>query len=388
MPPGDPIRRMSHFDQFDIGVLGLGAMGSATAWALARRGGRVVAFDQAHPPHALGSTHGHTRIIREANYEHPLYVPLVQRAYALWGELARASGETLLLETGGLMAGSEDGALVRGARESAERHAIPHELLDADAIARRFPAYRPRPDWVAVHERRAGMLFPERCVRAFMDVARAAGADLRPGERVHGWRRDGNGVAVRTDRGDYRVRALIVAAGPWLPGLSDSVGVPLPLVIERQLSHWFTPAGERDRYAATQCPVALWDTEGADLFATLPDVGDGVKCGTHHAGAATTPDMVDRVVSDDENAVAARLLEEVMPGAAGALRDARVCLYTNTPDHHFIIDWCDPGRVLLLSPCSGHGFKFASAIGEIAAELALDGRAWIDLAPFSLGRFR
>jgi sarcosine oxidase len=372
---------------FDAAIVGFGAMGSACAYFLAQRGAHVVAFDQAEPPHTLGSTHGHTRIIREAYYEHPLYVPLVRRAYELWSTVQRAAGETLLVQTGGVMVGPENGALVRGALESAQMHGIAHEMLDARQLSARFPAYRARSDWVALLERRAGMLFPERCVRAFLSLARAGGADVRLNERVTGWRPTNVGVSISTSRGTISAGKLVVAAGPWLPNLRDSLGVGLPLEIERQLSHWFQPATTDDRFSASRCPIGLWETKGDDVFATLPDDGHGVKCGTHHAGATTSPERVDRSVSNDENDLARRLLETVMPGAGGRLLESRVCLYTNTPDRHFIIDWLKGQRVLVVSPCSGHGFKFASSIGEIVSQLVLDGRSWLDLGPFSLSRF-
>jgi sarcosine oxidase len=374
---------------FDIAVVGLGAMGSATTRALARAGARVVGFDRMRPPHTLGSTHGHSRIIREAYYEHPLYVPLVRRAYELWGELETESGRQLLQITGGLMAGPASGALVRGAGESARTHGIAHDMLDADGIRERFPVFAPRPDWIGLFEHRAGMLFPERCVEAMLRGAAEAGATLRLGERVLRWRADGRATSVETDRGSYKVGRVIVSAGPWLPELEESVGRRLPLLIERQLSHWFHPDGPgHPRWAPGATPIALWETtDDGEVFATFPAHGPGVKCGMHHAGSFTSPDTVNREVSATEDETARRLLERIMPGAAGPLAESRVCLYTNTPDRHFLIDWATPGRVLLVSPCSGHGFKFATAIGEVAAQLALEDRAWIDLAPFSLSRF-
>jgi sarcosine oxidase len=376
---------MTHFD---VGIIGLGAMGSATLYACTRRNARTIAFDQHSPPHAAGSTHGHTRIIREAYYEHPLYVPLVRRAYELWADLERESGTTLLVRTGGVMVGPETGPLLRGALESARTHDIPHDLLDAAALAARFPAYRAHADWVALLEHRAGMLFPERCVQAFLDGASQTEAELRPNEGVRRWSSSTRGITLQTMTGKYEVGRLVVAAGPWLPNLMDSLGVLLPLEIERQLSHWFDPVAADPKYGASRAPIGLWETRDGELFATLPDEGHGVKCGMHHAGAATSPDSVDRKVSDAENDAARVLLDDVMPGAGGRLREARVCLYTNTPDRHFIIDWLDGGRVLVVSPCSGHGFKFASAIGEIVAQLVLDGRSWLDLTPFSLARFK
>jgi len=373
---------------FDVGILGLGAMGSASLHALAQRGARVIGFDQYAPPHASGSTHGHTRIIREAYYEHPLYVPLVRRAYERWADLEREAGTTLWMQTGGVMVGPEGGPLVQGALASVQTHRIPHEILDARTLSDRFPAYHARPDWVAVFERRAGMLFPERCVEALLAGARRHGAELRLNEAVRRWSYDTRGLTLETMTGKYSVDRLVVAAGPWLPNLIDSLGVQLPLEIERQLSHWFRPAANDDRFVPSRCPIALWEPRDGEVFATFPDEGHGVKCGAHHAGAMTSPDSVDRTVSDAENESARRLLEEVMPGAGGRLRESRVCLYTNTPDRHFIIDWLEGSRVLVVSPCSGHGFKFASSIGESVSQLILDGRSSLDLSPFSLARFR
>lgn len=373
---------------FDTAIIGLGVMGSASAAALAQRGARVVAFDQFTPPHPLGSSHGHSRIIREAYYEHPLYVPLVRRAYERWAELERQTDVSLMVQTGGIMIGPESGPLVRGALDSARTHGIPHEMLDARAISDRFPAYRPRPDWVGLLEYRAGMLFPEQCVEALLATAERRGAALRFNEAVRSWTPSSRGIMIETSREKLEADRLVVAAGPWLPRFRDAIGVTIPLEIERQLSHWFEPRSTGDgRYRAARCPVGLWEIDD-DVFATLPDEGHGVKCGMHHAGAATSPDVVNRDVSAAENEAARQLLEQLVPGAGGRLLDSRVCLYTNTADRHFIIDWLPGERVLVVSPCSGHGFKFASAVGEIVAQLVVDGRSWIDLAPFSLSRFR
>jgi sarcosine oxidase len=373
---------------FDIAIVGLGIMGSSAAHALARRGARIVGLDRLTPPHTTGSSHGHTRIIREAYYEHPLYVPLVRRAYELWNELEQAGDTRLFLQTGGLMAGPERGPLFHGALESARTHGVAHEVLDAAAINARFPAYRARPEWVGLLEHRAGILFPERCIDAQLAAARRHGAELRFNETVTSIR-VGSRMTIETGTGSLAVDRLVVAAGPWLPGLQGMLGLSLPLEIERQLSHWFEPdEPDASRFTAANCPIGLWEMPDGDVFATFPNSSHGVKCGMHHAGSSTSPEAVNRVVSQGENAVARELLETVMPGAGGRLRESRVCLYTNTPDRHFIIDWAEKGRVLLLSPCSGHGFKFASAIGEVASELMLDRKTWLDLTPFSIGRFR
>lgn len=373
---------------FDVAVVGLGAMGSATACHLARAGARVVGFDASRPPHTLGSSHGYTRIIREAYYEHPLYVPLVRRAYVLWNELQEQAQVPLLRVTSGIMAGPEDGPVFRGARESAIAHGIEHEILDAEALHERFPMYTPDPGTVALVEKRAGVLFPERCIEAYLGRARRHGAELRFDERVTGWTSAAGSVTLATTNARVAAERVVVCAGPWLPDLAPGAGFRVPLQVERQLSHWFSPVDPADdAFQMSRCPVGLWEVPGGELFATLPDEGHGIKCGMHHDGGITTPSSVDRTVSPAENAAARALLTRFAPRAAGQLREARVCLYTNTPDRHFIIDWVERDRLLLLSPCSGHGFKFASVIGEVAMQLLTAGRADMDLAPFSLARF-
>jgi sarcosine oxidase len=235
------------------------------------------------------------------------------------------------------------------------------------------------------------MLFPERCVETCLRVAQQDGAIVKTNTAVSGWTVNGNGITLITAGGADEIRAdrVVVAAGSWLPELAPFLGVRIPVEIERQMSHWFDPAADRNGDGRFEdCPVGLWELDGEELFLTMPNEGHGVKCGMHHSGAPTSARDVNRTVSDAENAAARRVLDEVMPGAAGRLREARVCLYTNTPDHHFIIDLVADGRVVVLSPCSGHGFKFASAIGEIAADLACNGKSTFDLTPFSLARFR
>jgi sarcosine oxidase len=351
----------------DVIVVGLGAMGSATLYHLARRGVRVLGIDQYAPPHTLGSTHGRSRIIREAYFEHPLYVPLVRRAYELWDDLEKEMGRTLFHRTGGLMIGPESGTLVSGAR---------HEMLSADDVRRRWPAYAPPDDHAALFELRAGLLLPEACLDGYLELARQHGAAIRTGERVQQWRADRNGVTVRTGTAVHGASRVVLTAGAWLPELVAEQS--LPLVIERQMFHWFEPTARAELHRADRCPLALWEFEPERMVAMFPDLGDGVKTGIHHEGETTDPSTVRRTTTRDEDADIRALLSRLMPDAAGLQREARVCLYTNTPDHDFLID-SHPSEpaVLLVSPCSGHGFKFASAIGETR----------FDLAPFRLGRF-
>lgn len=370
----------------DVIVIGLGAMGSATLYELSRRGVRALGLDQFAPPHTQGSTHGRTRIIREAYFEHPLYVPLVRRAYELWDELERESERTLFHRTGGLMIGPADGAIVDGSRRSAVEQDVPHEMLTPDEVRRRWPVYDPPDDHAALYELRAGLLLPEACVETYLELARRNGAATRTAERVLSWHADGEGVAVTTGSAIYRAGRVVFTVGPWLRELVPNV--PLPLTVERQMFHWFEPTARRELHHATRCPLGLWEFERDRMVATFPDLGDGVKAGVHHEGEATSPATVRRSTTPEEDAEIRDILLRLMPAAAGRQLEARVCLYTNTPDRDFLID-THPSQpaALLVSPCSGHGFKFASAIGEIVADIATGGQCDFDLTPFRLDRF-
>ena len=372
---------------YDTIVIGLGIMGSSAAYALAEHGELVLALDRWAPPHDKGSTHGRSRIIREAYFEHPLYVPLLKRAYECWSSLEDRVGHRLLVETGGLMIGPPDGVLFTGARESARRHRLRHEEMDADTVRREFPGYAPPDDMVALWEERAGVLFPEACVAAYLDLAERAGAHLRRGEAARSWSADAGGVTVTTSRGVHSARSLVLAAGPWLPQMLG--GLALPLTVERQEFHWFAPRAHGELFAPDHCPIALWEYAPGAIWATFPDLGDGVKSGIHHDGeTGVTPETVRRDIAPAETERHRALLRRFVPDADGALREARVCLYTNTPDHHFVIDFHpEHPNVLLLSPCSGHGFKFASVLGEVVADLMTTGTTRFDLSPFRASRF-
>jgi sarcosine oxidase len=380
-------RRNSAADHYDAIVVGLGAMGSAAAWRLARRGLRVLAFDSYTPPHTLGSTHGRSRIIREAYFEHPSYVPFVRRAYELWEETEHEAGEQLFLRTGGLMIGRPDGEIVAGALASARDHEIEHELLSADEIRERFPVLVPARDMVGLLERRAGILKPELCVQSQIRLAMGAGAGLRLNERVEQWSADSWGVEVHTASGGiHRAERLVLAAGPWVGGLLQ--GYDVPLEVERQVMFWFDPV-ESAGFAPEDCPIVVWDDPDGPAFYTFPDLGDGVKIAIHHGGTTTNPQEVDRIPGPPDEAAARTLLARFLPAGNGLLLDAAVCLYTNTPDGHFIIDRLDDdGRVVLASPCSGHGFKFASAVGEAVAALVTGEPPPVDISLFRLDRLR
>lgn len=372
----------------DVIVAGLGAMGSATAACLARRGHRVLGFDRFAPPHPFGSTPGKTRIIREAYYEHPQYVPLVQRAYECWAEAGELAGEKLLLQTGGLMIGAPDGNLIAGTRRSAEVHGLPHEKLTAQEIRQRFPAFE-LPEWMhGIWEPRAGLLFPDRCIANYLRLARQQDAILNFDEPVEHWQVDGGGITVTTARGRYSAARLVLTAGAWMPELIAGLGVPLQ--VQRVVQYWFEPTENPEQFDPARFPVYLLEYAPPNhLFYGLPNTGDGVKAAHHHPGEPTTANSLNRVIAPEEVGRMRELLGQYLPHVNGRLLQATACMYTNTPDLDFVID-VHPAhpQVIVASPCSGHGFKFSSAIGEVLADLAMKGSSAFDLAPFSLQRFR
>ncbi len=374
---------------YDALVVGLGAMGSATLYELAARGVTVVGVDAFDPPHALGSTHGRSRIIREAYYEHSSYVPLVQRAYARWAALEQRSGTSLFRQTGGLNIGAPDSGLVIGALASAARHGLDVEVITAGEIARRFPAFAVTPGMIGVFERSAGMLFPEACIGAYLGLARSLGADVRVNTRVLGLSRSAGGIIAETEAGPIAARSVVVCAGAWARPLLASVGIQVPLDVTRQTMHWLEQRGDADVRGPDSFPIALVEHAVDRMFYAMPDTGDGVKVAIHHEGAVVSADAVDRAIHLSDTEPVEGLAARFLPGVAAPIRESLVCLYTNTPDHDFVIDVADGmPNVVVISACSGHGFKFASAIGEVAAQLALGESSDVDTSQFRLGRFR
>lgn len=369
----------------DVIVAGLGAMGSQALVECARRGLRAVGFDRFAPPHDQGSSHGRSRIIREAYFEDPIYVPLVQRAYERWAELEAETGTTLLRRTGGLCYGPSDSVLVSGARRSAERHRIAHQELSAEEIRGRFPAFEVSDDWVGVFEPRAGMLAPEAAIGAALDRATRLGATVQANEPVLRWRQEGDGVVVTTERGTYRASHLIITVGMWVQALVEELA--RPLTVQRNVLYWFAPAYDPGLFTPERFPVFLGEIQPGLIWYGFPDTGDGMKIALHQFGSTTTPEALNRVVHGTEIAPLRLLLKRFLPAANGAFLEAKVCPYTNTPDHHFLIDRHPAAdRVIVASPCSGHGFKFASALGEVLVDLVEQKASRFDLTPFSFGR--
>ena len=371
---------------YDVAVLGLGAMGSAAAYHLARRGVNVLGIDQFQPPHASGSSHGETRVIREAYFEHPSYVPLVQRAYELWAELEEEAQEKLYLKTGGLMLGAPGSTVVRGAFQSAREHHLAHEILDCAAIKQRFAGLNPSDGMVGILEPRAGIVYPEKCISAYLRLAEVLGAELRTNEKILDWKASADRVTIRSAQNEYTARKAIVTAGGWIGEMVPEIS--RLLTVERQVLLWFG-ASDPALFTPDRFPIHLWEYEPDKMFYGFPDLGSGVKVAFHHQGEFTTADRVNRDVTNADIEDMRRLLKQFLPAVSGEFLRGTVCIYTNAPDGHFIIDrHPQSDRIIVASPCSGHGFKFASAIGEVLADLVLDGKSSFDLSLFRLERFR
>lgn len=376
----------------DVLVLGLGGMGSATAWQLARRGVRVLGLDRHGPAHDRGSSHGRTRVIRQAYFEHPSYVPLLQRAYELWHEAERESGHSLLTLCGGLMMGAPDSEVVRGSIGSAQEHGLPHEILDAAEVRRRHPPIRLPESHIALFETRAGVVHTERAVQTHLDLARAYGATLRFEEPVLSWDADGGGVRVQTTQATYHAQRLVVTAGPWAPSLLSELEIPLE--VERQVLFWFQPKAGIREFLPGRFPIYIWDRTGDRQpygFPALDGPDGGVKIALFRTPDSDrcTPETVERGIRPSDVEPMRECLRELLPDLDGPLLHATTCLYTNTPDHHFAVGLHPHhgNRVALAAGFSGHGFKFCSVMGEILADLALTGKTNHDLSLFRLDRF-
>ncbi len=362
-------------------------MGSACAWQLTGRGLHVIAFDTLRPPHNVGSSHGGSRVIRETAFEHPRYVPLVRRAYELWDTLGAAGdARSLFIPTGALYAGVPQASVVTGSRRSAREHGVPCDELTAGEIRSRWPVFGPEDGMVGLFEHRAGVLRPEACVSAMLAAAASSGAQLHPGEGILEWGASDGGAWVRTTAGRYEAGRLVFATGPWMLSLLGDAGADA--WVERVVQHWFAPAGHAADLSPERMPIYLWEGGDGVIFYGFPMLDGAVKCAIHHRGAPTTAESVRREVSDEEIEQTLAMLRRFVPGAAGAHLRSAVCLYTNLADNDFLVDRHPRfPPVILASACSGIGFKFAPAIGEIVADLVEGNAARFDLAPFSLARF-
>ena len=370
----------------DVIVIGLGAMGSAALYHLARRNVRVLGIDRFEPGHDRGSSHGRTRIVRQGYFEHPSYVPLVRRAYAMWRDLERECGRPLMTITGIAEIGKPDSALVRGTLAASSEHGLPHQVVDAFDLMRLYPAFRLPRDFVAVLQPDGGFVEAEGGIRAHLQLAVKAGAGIRTGEQVLSVRQTGDQVRVTTERGSLDAGHVIVAAGAWTTALFPDLA--LPLHATRQVLLWVRPQ-EPELFKAGWFPVFMIESENGIHYG-FPLFGqDGLKLAKHHHARETVdPDTYDRSVSLADKATILDTVAQFLPAAKGPVLSAQTCLYTMAPDGDFVIDRIlGQERILLASPCSGHGFKFAPAIGDALAELAVTGRTSYDLSRFRIGRF-
>lgn len=368
---------------YDLIVLGLGAMGSATAYHAARSGYKVLGLDAYQRNHTVGSSHGHSRIIRESYAEGPQYVPLVQRAFRLWRELEVESQRRLLTMTGGLYIGTPESEIVKGVIASASQHSLSIDLLTARETMLRFPSLSLPDDLVAVYELNGGVLDAEACVGAHLDMAARWGADLHHSEPVLSWSPDRQGVSVVTQDGSYEAAKLVIAAGSWMSDLLPDLS--LPLTVWRVVNAFYEPS--TPDYDIDRFPFFLLEVPEGTYYGLPSAPGQGLKVGRHDAGEVSTPQTMRRTVDPAEVETLRLMLDHYMPGAAGNLKATSTCVYTMTPDEDFIIDRHPQyPQVTYVSACSGHGFKFSSVIGEVLAAMSIEGRDSPLVSSFSAAR--
>jgi sarcosine oxidase len=374
-------------NNFDVIVVGVGSMGVSACFQLACRGARVLGLDRFDIPNAMGAAAGFSRMIRLAYFEHPDYVPLLRRSYALWEDLAAELGRPVILITGGLMLGPPGAAVLEGSLRSVRQHNLPHELLDSTEAMKRFPQFELPGDYRVLHDHKAGLVLPERAVAGYAELAMRRGAELHGHEPVVSWESSPRGVVVKTTKATYSADSVIFCGGAWTDKLVRDLGVPL--TITRQPLVWVWPKSP-NLFALGKFPV--WILEHRDGsnhygFPMLPD-NPGLKLASHKRTSPTDPETLDRSVHDSDEQAVRGVLRDFLPAANGPLLSVRVCMYTNSPDLQFIIDRHPTHKnVLLACGFSGHGFKCASAIGQVLAELALDGRSSLPIEFLGLHRF-
>jgi sarcosine oxidase len=382
--------------RYDIIIVGLGAVGSAALYQLAKRGVRVLGIDRFAPPHEQGSSHGDTRITRLAIGEGAHYTPLVKRSHEIWRQIERETGADLLTQCGELIISSKNRkssihveGFFQNTVDAARAHGVAHELLDASQIRARYPQFNIRDDETGYFEAEAGFVRPEACIDAQLSLAKKHGAEIRTGETVLSFTPSSNGVAVETDRGTYQADKLIVAAGAWLPKLLGSDFDEL-LKVYRQVLSWFAVDSDVAAYEPKHFPVFIWETRDSPQgIYGFPAIDGGLKVATEQYAATTSPERVDRSVSAEEiEHMHRNYVAPYLKGVTSKCVKAKACLYTVTPDAGFILDTLPSSeRVIVASCCSGHGFKHSAAIGEALADKVEKRAGSLDLSPFRLGRF-
>lgn len=367
-------------------VIGLGGMGSAALYHLAGRGLRALGLERYDILHENGSYHGLTRIIRLAYWEHPSYVALLHRSYALWRELERESGEHLLHITGSIDAGPADGPIFTGALKSSRLHGLAHEVLSGVELHRRFPGYRLPPETMGLYQPDGGFLLPERCNLAHIGRAQALGAEVHSGEPVLEWDTGRDRAWVRTPQGRYEAGRLVICAGPWAGKLVS--GLQRLAVPERQVLAWLEPA-RPEFFRPDVFPVFYLEVEEGRFYGLPSFLVPGFKLGKyHHRGEEVDPDLPRRAPDPEDEELLRSFARRYFPDGAGRSLMLKTCLFTNSPDGHFILDWHpDHPEVALAAGFSGHGYKFCTVVGEIMADLVLRGETRHDIGLFRLKRF-
>ncbi|MGO2132508.1 MAG: N-methyl-L-tryptophan oxidase [Halomonas sp.] len=379
---------------YDVIVIGLGAMGSAAAYQLSKRGQRVLGIEQFYPAHDKGSSHGSTRIIRRSSFEHPSYVPIAARSYEIWEELEQATSRKLVTNTGGFFIGAPDENYVKGSIESARTHGIEHEVLNAEELNRRFPQITARADQVAYYEPAMGVVKPEASIIAQQQLAQQNGADLHFGETVLEWSADADRdwVQVRTDEATYEARRLVFTIGAWAPHLLGNM--ELPIEIERHWLFWYEPKdGSLNEFRSGTFPLVNVIADDGVAFSSWPVFGsDRVMKATFIEGSAKlcTPEtMNSEEVSPQEIKRMEHALRQYVFKGAGRLVSTGACMFTNTPDRNFVLSLHpEYSNISVATAMSGHGFKYSAAVGEILAELAINGSTKYDIKIFDPLRFR
>jgi sarcosine oxidase len=373
--------------RFDVVVAGAGGMGTAAAAHLARRGASVLAVDRFFPGHARGSSHGQTRLIRLAYFEHPDYVPLLRRARDLWRELERDTEASLLTECGLVSCGPSTGSVITGTLRSAHEHGLAVEPLTVRETIARWPAFAMPDGWSAVFEREAGHLAVEACVRAHAAITARLGGVIEADHEIRAWRVEGDTVLVETSREIISAGRLVLCPGPWASALLRLPAIPFTVL--RKSLFWYAPAAGLAPDDAAALPAFAFDTPGGFFYGFPMLDGRGLKVAEHSGGRAVSdPFAVDRRIDEAEQATIEGWLAAHLPGVGRSRTAHEVCLYTMSPDHHFVVGHHpDHPQVALAAGFSGHGFKFASVIGEILADLALTGSTPLPAAFLSPHRF-
>lgn len=368
-------------NHFDVIVIGVGSMGSAACYQLAKTGLKVLGLEQFSIPHVKGSHGGQSRIIRKAYFEHPDYVPLLERAYDSWQELEAATGEKIYHETGLLYMGLPDNPLITGVRQSASLYSIPVESLTNAALKKRYPVFKVPHEMDILFEPAAGLLLPEKIIPLYVTLSRRLGAEIHEGESILNWRTTGEGVEVKTSTATYFAQKLVISAGAWMGGLLPAFN--RQLTVTRQVMGWMTP-NDPSQFRKEAFPCwTLAEPNRHSIFYGFPSLDDvdangpkGFKLAYHGRGEAINYADADRLPDAKDEQFLTDFIRQYMPGTAASTAALKTCRYTNTPDENFMLGHLPgtDGKVSVASCCSGHGFKFSSVVGEILRDLTFHGQ--------------